>query len=213
MVRINALVFLFIIEFLLILFCLNIFLFLRHRKQTIKKIISDGEIQKLRNDIERQKNKIVELLSWKDMFNELDKRFQLVRTINVKLKDSLTVLIPEDERSEELKKIIADFEYTNKELDMCVGVLKQETESLNQKMKYFEDEIDGLSERLQRSVNKKEFDRILAERDELAGKLRKLEKEPNNRAKAYKDLQDKYTSLEKEYNALYRDIKGERESG
>ncbi len=199
MIKIDALMFLIIIEFLLIFFGLTVFLFLKYRKQTMKVNIPGEEVQKLKDVIENKEKKIVELSGWKHKFTDSEKRFELTGIINAKLIEFFMGLIPDAEKSEELKKIIADFDYSDKELD----TLKDENEKLNQKIKDFEQEIKGISGILQGSLSNKGSDTVSAEGDEFAEKVRKLEEELKNKEEECIKLKDTYADLEKEYNILY----------
>jgi len=208
MLRINALIFLFIIQFLLISAGLSIFLFFKYRKQAAKGTISQGEIRRLESEIETRKNEITALLKWKDMFTDLQKNFDQIKSVNQKLKEAVDTLVPEAERSKEFAQLITEIEQSNQELDTCLGTLKKENESLNQNMQAFKDQISGLSGKLQNSVSKKEFQKILDENDYFQTQTEKLREDLKHKTKEHEKLEKNFIYLEKEYNALYRDTHG-----
>jgi chromosome segregation ATPase len=209
MIRINALIFLFIIQFLLIFLILTIVLFRQYRKINIKTTISLGEIRRLESEIGRYKEEVTGLLNWQTMFNDLQKKFDQVNAVNSKLKGMIDVLIPEAERSKEFQEILNDVEHNNKELSSCIGSLQNEKEAMNKQMTSFQKEIDGLSKKLRESVNKEEYQNVLNEKNRLELKVEHLKEDLDKKKQEYEKLEKNYMYLEKEYNALYDNFKGE----
>jgi chromosome segregation ATPase len=209
MIRINALIFLFIIQFLLIFLILTIVLFRQYRKINIKTTISQGEIRRLESEIGRYKEEVTGLLNWQTMFNDLQKKFDQVNAVNSKLKGMIDVLIPEAERSKEFQEILNDVEHNNKELSSCIGSLQNEKEAMNKQMTSFQKEIDGLSKKLRESVNKEEYQNVLNEKNRLELKVEHLKEDLDKKKQEYEKLEKNYMYLEKEYNALYDNFKGE----
>jgi len=209
MIRINALIFLFIIQFLLIFLILTIVLFRQYRKMNIKTTISQGEIRRLESEIGRYKEEITGLLSWQTMFNDLQKKFEQVNAVNSRLKEMIDVLIPEAERSKEFQEILNDVEHNNKELSSCIGSLQNENEAMNKQMRSFQKEVDGLSKKLKDSVNKEEYQNVLNEKNRLELKVEHLKEDLEKKKTEYEKLEKNYMYLEKEYNALYDNFKGE----
>ena len=138
MIQINALIFLFLIQFLLIFLGLSIILFRQYRKINIKTTISQGEIRRLESEIDRYKKEVTGLLNWQTMFNDLQKKFEHATAVNSKLKTMIDALIPEAERSKEFQEILNDVEHNNKELSACIGSLKNENEEINKQISIFQ---------------------------------------------------------------------------
>lgn len=206
MIRINALAFLFIIELVFIATGVAIFLFTRYRKQVLKEAALREEIQKKDDIIEEQQRCVIELSTLQDMFNNLKEKFRSIQEVNTRLKESIKALMPEAEKSQELEKIIADFEYTNKELDLCVGVLQEENERLQKEIANLKEGARSLSNKLQDSVSREEYEMVVQERDGLIKKVERLEDELITRIKDFETLKENYSMLEKEYNALYNNM-------
>lgn len=209
MIQINALIFLFLVQFLLIFLGLAVVLFLKLKKINIKTTISQGEIRRLESEIYRYKEEVTGLLNWQTMFNDLQKKFEHVTDVNSKLKAMIDALIPEAERSKEFQEILNEVENNNKELSACIGSLKNENEEINKQMKSFKNEVDGLSKKLRDSVTRKEYENLLSEKNRLELKVGHLKDDLEKKAKEIEKLEKNYMYLEKEYNALYDNLKGE----
>lgn len=209
MIRVNALVFLFLVQFLLILFGLSVVLFRQKKKFIMKDIVSSGEIHRLRDEVENLGQRNEQLAVWKDMFNTLQTKVEQIRSVNAKLKDSIALLVPEAERSKEYEQLISDFEKNNNELDMCIGTLRKENSELDHKTKSFARDIDKLKKKLEQSVSNEEHKNILAQKKSLELKVEGLKEELAQITKEYDNLQKNYVWLEKEYNALYKNTQQE----
>jgi len=207
--QINALIFLLLVQFLLICLGVSVFLFLKVRKTNIKFTISQGEIRRLESEIDKYKKEVMGLLNWQTMFNDLQKKFEHVTSVNSKLKTMIDALIPEAERSKEFQEVLNEVENNNKELSASIGSLKNENEEINKQMRSFRNEVDGLSKKLRDSVSKKEYENLLSEKNRLELKVGHLKDELELKKKDYDKLEKNYMYLEKEYNALYENLKGE----
>ncbi len=205
MIKVNALAFLFIIQFLLIFSGLTLFLFIQYRKQKQRNIFTYEEIQNL-NDQD------AELLVLKDLYNDLKGKFEHLKNMNVKLKETIAKLTPEAEKSREYEEIINDIEQCNKDLEMCIGSLEKENEELDKKIVSFKYDIQGLSKELLDSVKKVEFDRVVAEKNRLEIKVKNLKEQLDKKTKKNEKLDRDYLSLEKEYKALYENIEAEKKA-
>jgi chromosome segregation ATPase len=209
MVNIPALLFLFLLQFLLMFLGLAVFLFIRHRKMNIKLVISQGEIRRLESEIQKHKEEVNGLLGFQKMFQDLQQKFDQIQGVNTKLREAVEVLVPEAERSKEFAELISQIDSHNKELNTCIGTLQTENDSLTERMKSFQTEVDGLSDKLRESVNKEEHQRVLNEKERLERKVGNLKAEIDKKTGEYDKLEKNYMHLEKEYNALYMNIKGE----
>ena len=209
MLQINALNFLFLVQFLLIFLGVSVFLFLKLRKTNIKSTISQGEIRRLESEIEKYKKEVTGLLNWQTMFNDLQKKFEHVTSVSSKLKTMIDALIPEAERSREFQEVLNEVENNNRELSVSIGSLKNENEEINKQMSSFRSEVEGLSKKLREAVSKKEYENLLSEKNRLELKVGRLNDELELKKKDYDKLEKNYMYLEKEYNALYENLKGE----
>lgn len=206
MIKVNALAFLFILQFLVIFLGFTILLFFRYRKLNVREIISRGEANRLREELEHMEGQHVELSSWKEMFNNLQEKFDHIRGVNTTLKESIATLIPEADRSKKYEQLISEIEQNNKELDTCIGELQKENKQLNKNSKTFERDLDQLSRKLDLSVSKEAYNNLKAQKKSLELKFEKLKKDLAAKTREHESLQKNYVWLEKEYNALYENI-------
>jgi len=209
MIKIPALLFLFLMQFLLIFLGLAIFLFQKNRKQSAKTILSQGEIRRLEAEIQTKDIEVSELLNLKKTYEELHGNFEQMRTVNAKLKEMVDTLIPEAERSQEMQDLLSQMEQNNKELDTCLGTIQKENVSLNERLKSSERETEKLSTRMKDMVKKEDYQHVMSEKKNLELKLEKLKDDLDKKTKECEKLEKNFIYLEKEYNALYKNIKGE----
>jgi len=175
-------------------------------KKSVDKKTGDAkrhkeDAKKLSDAVVEQKNKVAELLGRLDILNELKDKFKDIQAANNKLKQSITELIPEAERSKELADVLTDFEQNNKELNNCVGTLEKENNDLVNKVDYFGSEIARLTKAVENSVDNKEYESLVKEKEGI-------EEELDKKVKAFDALQNNFNYIEKEYLALYEEQKG-----
>jgi len=168
----------------------------RNQEQTKQNTPTQDEILK-----QTQQNSDVS--EWKQMFEGLKAKFEQLRQVNSKLIDSIEALTPEAEKSDEYKKLIAEIEQGNKELDSCIGNLSKDNQSLVSKMESVENEVKGLSQKLNDTVHKSEYEALTASKHDLELKADSLRKELEEKNTEFSSLEKNYMWLEKEYNALY----------
>ncbi len=209
MIRINALAFLFIVQFLLIFLGIAIFLFIHCRRQTSREVVCRQEIERLTEDITNQKGKSSELLKWKVMFEDLQAKFKQIKNINMKLKGAIETLVPDAEKSKEYEQLISDLELNNNELDLCLETLENKNDELEKRAITSEHKVEGLNRKLQDYVSKAKYNMALSENKSLELKVDSLKKQLESQAKEYENLEKNYAWLENEYNALYNNINEE----
>lgn len=166
------------------------------------------ERKKLQNVIEKQASKITELMSYKDMFNETQKRLNVVQQSNKDLRSKITSLMDKADEVEGIEDALTVFEKTNRELEMCVGILEKENERLSGDFHVWEEErkrIEAEKEHAKK-VDEEEYNRIVQERDEFLTRLKGLEEKLEEKNKALSDLQGRYSILEQEYLVLYKQL-------
>ena len=210
MIKIDALIFMFIVQSMLVLLSAAVFMFIQYRKKAKKESDYQTEIEQLKENVGNPEQENEAVIIWKEKLNSLQGNFEHIRSANMKLQETIKELIPEAEQSEELKKMIAGFEQTNKELDNCLGTLEKENEELDQKIGGFQDEVQGLNRKLKSSVSKAEYDSLEAEKNRLEIKLKGLQDQLNTKVEEYAKLDKNYMWLEKEYNALYESTESEK---
>lgn len=206
MITVNAVLFLFIIQFLLIFIALTVAFYLQNKKQKIKLRTLKFGIEGLSSENETRGIENDERLQWKNMLANLQSKFEQIREANLKLTTSMKALIPESEKSKEHEQFIAQIEQSNKELDACITSLSMENAILGQQVESYKDQVKDLSVKQESSIHKAKYEKILAINDSLELRVESLNKELKEVKKANEDLEKKYIWLENEYNALYENI-------
>jgi len=208
-IKIPALLFLFLVEVIFICAGLAVFFFIRHRKISIKATIAGGEIRRLESEIGKQQGEVETLSGYPKMYEEMREKLEQIQAINSKLKETVEALVPEAERSKEFEQMLAEIDEHNKELNAAIGSLQNEKETLSQSKQYFKKEAEGLAGKLRDSVKRDDYQHVMSEKKSLELKVESLQAEVDQKTKALEKLEKNYIYLEKEYNALYRNIKGE----
>jgi chromosome segregation ATPase len=211
--EIRPLIFLFIIQFLLLFAALSIFLIFRCRALSVKEALARKETVELRAEISGSSQQIevksAEFDQLKNTFDDLQQKFIHIKESNAKLKTLIEALVPEANRSKEFAKVIGEIEESNKELDSCINTLQKENTDLEKKAKSLEREAEGLADLLQQSVRKEELYQAQSQKKALEIKITKVERDLQEKTDAYDQLQKNYTWLEKEFNALYKNVSQE----
>jgi chromosome segregation ATPase len=209
MIKIHPLILMFLIQFLLIFLTLSIILIVRRKKGGMPEETLE-EMEKLKSELEEYRNaaqmKGEEVQRWKKMFDEIRSKFEEIKNANEKMKQSLAALFPEAKKSAEYKKMIESFEKHNKELDLCIDTLNGVNKELLDKTKSLKNETDKLSRRLEASVSKAEYERVVGRMRSLENKYNRIKEQLEDKERQYEKLHQDYTWLEKEYNALYDNI-------
>jgi len=211
--EIRPLLFLFIVQFLILFAALSIFLIIRYRKLSVKEALARKEAKQFRVEIAGSSQQIeiksAEFDQLKKTFEDLQGKFKHIKENNGKLKTMIEELVPEAKRSKEFAKVIGEIEESNKELDSCIDTLHKENSDLEKKARSLEREAEGLADLLQQSVRKEELYRVQSQKKSLEIKMKKTEQDLKDKTEAYDKLQKNYTWLEKEFNALYKNVSEE----
>ncbi|MEW6599816.1 MAG: hypothetical protein AB1499_02510 [Nitrospirota bacterium] len=172
----------------------------------IREILAQGEANRLRDEIKNMNLQKDEMSDWEQKFNDLQKKFDHISTINDKLKESINKLIPEAKRTKENEQVIRDIEESYIELDAYLNSLRREKEQLQENTKAYEKDMHNLSNKLQLSVPQEDYDKLNTKKKSLELKYDKIKKELDEKVGEYNSLLKNYLWLEKEYNALYNNI-------
>jgi chromosome segregation ATPase len=205
-IRVHPLVMLFLIQFLLIFLGLTLFLFFKYRKINVKEIIARGEAIRLRDELKNMEINKDNGSGWKDKFSDLQKKYEHVKSINAKLNESINKLLPEAKRTNGHEQIIKDIEQSYIELESFIVSLQKEKELFHAQSKSLEGDINKLSQKLEHSVSKEEYDKLDAKKNGLESKFDKLKEDLAVKSTECESLKKNYLWLEKEYNALYDNI-------
>lgn len=207
MVKINLLIFLFLIQFLLLFIVLTLMYYRRYNRQRINAIVAEGGAKRLNAEIavkDEEQNK--KLSSLKEEFTNVQNQFEQVMQVNAKLKALIDSLIPQAERTREHESVIKDIEQYYVELDSFVRALRGEKRQLLAKVEEDEKSIAKMSARIKEMVSKEDHDYIKAQNHRYELDIDKLKDELSKVEVSYSELEKNYMWLEKEYNALYENL-------
>ncbi len=202
-IKINALVLLFTVQFLIIFVTLTIVFYRQYRKQKISAIVAQGESRRLTAEIAYQEQKNNEFSELQGEFGEMQNKYDQVKTLNEKLKASIDTLIPQAKRTKEHELVIKDIEGYYAELDSFVRTLRTEKDQLSTKSDTYEKDIAKISLKLKGSISKEDHDYVKAQNNRLTLEIDKHLEELAKAESSYSELEKNYMWLEKEYNALY----------
>jgi hypothetical protein len=170
-----------------------------------------------------QKKQILELLRYKEMFNELNKEFTKLKEFNEHVMEAIEEPAV---NSEPLQTLIMDLEKKNKHLDKLSGGLKKEGDYMNHRIEDYENlnlgtggggsppkaarfETQGASDSGREAKLAARIKQLEQHETQLSNKVDELDKALKEKEEAYKNLQREYVSLEEEFIKLHKSHPGE----
>ncbi len=211
MIRINATLFLFIVEFMVLLMGAAVFMFLQWRKQRGMSAVAAGPEDNNSSGGNGISNE--ELAEWQKKCAEFQEKFEKTKGINAQLQELIREIVPEAEMSEEYKRVIAEFEKNNKEIDMCINTLEKENQELDERVYLADNKVEGIQRKMKDMVSGAEYNIVAAEKKRLEIKVERLKDELESKIQEYEKLDKNYLWLEKEYNSLYENMEEEKNAG
>lgn len=161
----------------------------------------------LKEMVDKQAAKITDLMEYRNLISETQKRFELIKISNDALKDRLAELAGRAEGFEEIKEMLAEFERNNKELEASLSILESENTRLTNEFGAWQKDADRLSEEREqeKTVAENEYLRLLEEKKRLEENVKELTESLEISEQALLVLQKKYKELDHEYTVLYKE--------
>lgn len=165
-----------------------------------------GRIGKLQRIVDFQKDKILDFMCYKDIFEGAEKKLTFIQQNNQGLQEKLKTLAASPENTEGLNEAIDIFEKNNRDLEAFIKILEKENSSLSTKFTKLEDELKNLWEEAEHAEGMDEgrYNELLKEKDELISKLKEFEGKLQEKSSQFEDMQKQYEDIEKEYMILYK---------
>lgn len=165
-----------------------------------------GKINKLQKIVNFQKDKIVDLMCYKDILEGAQKKLSSVQSGYQELRDRFTKLFGDPPENKGVADAMEAFENNNKELSLYIEILGKENETLAEKFERWENELKQIWEAAEKSevIDEGRYEEIMREKEELAAKLKEFEDKLQEKTKVFDEMQKQYEDLEKEYMILYR---------
>jgi hypothetical protein len=151
--------------------------------------------------VDIQREKIRELLRYKESLEELRDKFKGRRTMDQKLLGYLRALKAEGEPAQALRVMIERFEKSSSELQLTIVKLEQENAQFEIIAATFEMENERLSN-IAKSYKTKVAELVM-EKGVFNERLKHIEQTLEKRTHRLESLQGKYTALKREYTYLY----------
>jgi chromosome segregation ATPase len=171
---------------------------------------AEGKIKKLNKIISFQKDKILELMSYKDIFEGAQKKLGKIQENSEELHDRLIKLLGTSAENPGLSDALEGFKGNNNELKVYVEILEKENDTLNDKFARWEVELKEIWEQAETegTVDEGRYEEIMKEKDELLSKIWEFETMVDEKNKIVEDMKKQYEDLEAEYMTLYRQSQG-----
>ncbi|NOY63915.1 MAG: hypothetical protein GXO97_00730 [Nitrospirae bacterium] len=227
--RIDPLLFLFMIEGIVLLSMFVLYLLYRLKKQNmIKTEASEEELCNTEEEIQqdkppeepdtnrdsnsdmnaditvldmftKQRKRFADILGTQEITEQLKNKLSQIKDKNVDLIERIITLQDSGIPEEDVNSLIQSLEQTNKELTLCVETLEKENDRLFKKLKAYEEEFDKMQSQI---MDKFEIN-IEVDNSEEVENLKETIKEKNQEIE---ELQKQLKDLEAEYMVLYKQL-------
>lgn len=163
-------------------------------------------IGRLRRMVMYQRNMIIDLMCFKDMFESMQKKMASLKQVNEDLQEKIRSLIAAGMEVPGSGTLESALENSNIDLEKYIGILDKENVRLVGKFRDWEEELKRISDDIGDGpgVDEGRYMELVKEREELAAKVDALEERLREQTKQIDDIQKQHEELEKEYMILYR---------
>jgi len=168
-------------------------------------------VQKLKKIVDFQKEKIVNLMCYKDILESAQKKLTNIHTDYEDLAQRFASLSEAMGSNKEFELALEMFGENTTELKDFIDALQNENETLLEKFNTWEGQLQGLwqeSEEIVEGATSEDLEAIAAEKNELLEKIREFEEKLKEKSKQLEEAQAQYEDLEKEYLVLYKQQQG-----
>lgn len=165
-----------------------------------------GKVRKLNRIVNFQKNKILDLMGYKDMMESVGKKLSSIQQSNEELNDKIKTLAESSDHQEDFTLHLASFEQNNNELSSFIRVLERDNQTLSEKFSAWEAALKDLWEQAEsgEGVDEGMYTEAVEEKEELVSKLKDFEEKLQEKVNMLGEMQKQYDDLETEYMVLYR---------
>ncbi len=171
---------------------------------------SAGRVRRLQRMVIFQKNTILELMCYKDIFEGAQMRLTALQQTNNELQEKIRSLTESGVvENVGIAEPLNAFESNSHELEKFIGILDRENGMLSEKFRVWEEEFKRISEDTGNDgdvpgVDESKYIKIAKEKEELIVKVKDLEQKLQEKGSEIDALKQQYEDLEKEYMILYR---------
>jgi hypothetical protein len=165
-----------------------------------------GKVRKMQRIINSQKGKILELMSYKDIFEGAQKRLLSLSAGFYELQDRFVKLSEQSPDNASISESLKLLDANNKELESYIDILSRENDNLSHKFQRWEEELKKMTEEAVHGEYIEEGiqDRVSQEKEEMLAKIKEFDDKLKEKDNQLSGLQKQYEDIEKEYMILYR---------
>ncbi len=162
-------------------------------------------VNKLKKIVDFQKEKIINLMCYKDILESAQKKLTLIHGDYQDLSERFFNISEAVGSNKEFELALDMFGENTKELKDFIDALQHENESLLDKFNAWEGQLKGLwQESDDLDAGAENLDAVLAEKNEMIERIKEFEEKFKEKSKQLEEAQAQYEDLEKEYMTLYR---------
>jgi hypothetical protein len=170
-----------------------------------------GKVQKLQRIVDLQKDKVLDLMCYKDIFEGAQRKLNAIQTNYQELQEKISSFMQSSGDSDELAAMSGILESSNRDLESYISILAKENEKLSDKFDSWENDLKEMSEATVEtsgagssgSVDEVRHEEILREKEELMAKVGEFEEKLSQKGSLLDEIQKQYEDMEKEYMILY----------
>ncbi|TAN42300.1 MAG: hypothetical protein EPN22_12760 [Nitrospirae bacterium] len=158
-----------------------------------------------------QKQKIVDLMGYKDLFESAQKKLKSILKTYEDVQErfsTLTAWLPDNE---ELKAATEQVIGNNSELSGFVTTIEKSSSALAEQFGSWDEQLNGLMQQggVEGEVDEAVYSGILKEKEDLVAKIKEFEELLKEKADKVAKVEAQYEDLENEYMTLYRQQQGQ----
>lgn len=171
---------------------------------------AEGRIDRLRRMVILQKNTILELMCYKDIFESAQKKLAALQQANGELQEKIRGMAEAGVvENVGIAEPLSAFEHNSHELEKFIGMLDRENAMLAEKFRTWEEEFRRIAADVggdsgSAGIDEGKYSELVQEKEDLVKQLSGYEERLKEQTKQLADIQQQYEDLEKEYMILYR---------
>ncbi|MCX8070410.1 MAG: hypothetical protein N2738_07900 [Thermodesulfovibrionales bacterium] len=169
--------------------------------------IKNEGVDKLKKVVDFQKEKIINLMCYKDILESAQKKLINIHTDYKDLEQRFTAIQNDIGENKEYELALEMFGENTKELREFIDALQSENDALLEKFNSWEGQLKDMwaeSEDIAQQSGGADVEALMAEKQEMMEKIKEFEEKIKEKTKQLEDAQAQYEDLENEYMTLYR---------
>jgi uncharacterized protein YlxW (UPF0749 family) len=166
--------------------------------------VQNEELRGAQALVDIQSRKIAFLLSFKDVLDGSQQKFDSLKQKNKELEQMLFDAAHKAGVDDAMKAPLVEYRENYKKLELCVATLEHENERLAGEISRWQKELDQLRKHGQVTISETPAE-VLKENEDLKEMVRDLEASVRSKEKELADAYQQFESLEAEYMVLYQE--------